>query len=69
MNDKKYDINAFSPEELREVYIKIYAEVFESSLEHAKEMFLSRYSSDHDFVIYKRVEDAIESMKKLCGVA
>lgn len=68
MTINKYDLNEFSPEELRNIFIEKYAETFESTVEHAKEMFLSEYSEDHDFHNYKKVEDSIESIAKFCGV-
>lgn len=64
----KYDLNEFSPEELQEIYINLYADKFESTKEHAREMFLSEFSETYDFHNYKNVEYAIERNAKLCGI-
>ncbi|MCG7345328.1 hypothetical protein MHZ92_14405 [Sporosarcina sp. ACRSL] len=67
MKPVKHDLNAFTPEELRSTYIEKYAETFESTKEHALEMFLSEYNADHDFHTLANVEYAIEEMIRICA--
>lgn len=64
----KYDLNEFSPEELRNIYIDMYTETFECSKDHAVEVFLAEYGPDRCFHNYKNVEDAIENMARFCGM-
>lgn len=64
----KHDLNEFSPEELRTIYIEKYAETFECTKEHATEMFLAEYSPTKDFHTYHNVESAIKRLAQLCGV-
>lgn len=64
----KHDLNEFSPEELRDVYIDKYSETFECTKEHAEEMFLSEYEADHDFHTYHNVEYVVKRHAMLCGI-
>jgi hypothetical protein len=60
MNFNKHDLNAFSAEELREIYKQKYIEVMECTKEWAETAYLMDYSKEHDFCTYANVEAAIK---------
>lgn len=67
MTVNKFDLNAFTPQELRTIYVEMYAETFECTAEHAEEMFLAEYDASHDFHNYANVEYAIQEMLRFCA--